>query len=497
LPGKGVTKIQMNNINETLASLVAAVKNGHNEQAKHCIESLINVSAPLNENWLGVARMALLSGEVTLASKVLSLFNVSNHGDLNSRLQQLALLVECGQMSEAITRAEKLFKKFNKPPEISHFLGTICAQTGQIDLAIKYLKHTLETWPASGASWLTLVSMAKIHLDDPEFQQILKAKSTALMSNNPRVISPFYAALSKIYLDNKNYPLAFENAQLASSEWAKLHKYDSDLDVKSVATIISNTRIGSTQHQSKITCNIDNPIFIIGLPRSGTTLLEQMLCSHSQVADGGEFNGVERASRMLTKGAVWASAASHFDLSDIDEKLPAMRETYLRFAKQRFGDKGIIVDKSLNNNRYLWLIRKIFPAAPVIFMDRNSQDTAWSCFRTHFSQGLEWSNNLSDTAQYFNLEKELNRHWHEIYGNELCSTTYEALINTPTDAISDVLNFCGLKFEPSVLDFHQNKRAVLSASVSQVRGKLNNKSLNSAAKVEERMQVFNDHFVDN
>ena len=404
--------------------------------------------------------------------------------------------MECGKINESIKRAEKLFEKFNKRPEISHFLGTTCAQIAQFDLAKKYLKHTLESWPASGATWLTLASIGKIQLDDPEFRQILNAKSTVLMSNNPLVISPFYAALCKIYLDNQNYALAFEHAQLASRELMKLRTYKADADMQAVETIICECMLSSTQTQSKITCDNDTPIFIIGLPRSGTTLLEQMLCSHSEIADGGEFNGLERASRILTNGALLGSAASHFDLANIDEKLPAMRENYLRYAKQRFGDKGIIVDKSLNNNRYLWLIKKLFPAAPVIFMDRNVQDTAWSCFRTHFSQGLEWSNTLDDIAMHFNLEKKLNRHWHEIYENELCSITYETLVNTPTETISEVLKFCGLEFEPSVLDFHQSKRAVLSASVAQVRGELNSKSLNSAKWVEERMKVFNDQFDD-
>jgi len=484
----------MNDVKNILNNLVSAVKSGDSNKAHDCLELLLADKPNLKSSWLGVARMAILSSEVTSAKKALEMFQSSGQIPVPERLQQLAMLVETGQVELAFDKAGKLAKENPDRPEINHFLSTVALQLGQTDSAIKYAELVLQRWPTAGQTWLILASSQKILSDSTLLKRMLEIESSVVATPNQASKSCFYAALCKAYFDLNDFDQAFDYASKSNVYLAEIQTYPIAEDRQNVRYIESQLASLLNTSQSDRKVDADNPIFIVGLPRSGTSLLEQMLCSHSNIIDGGEFNGMERASRCLTKGLPIGSRADQLDDNVIEKHAKEIRRTYLQYAHEKYGGNGIVVDKSMNNNRYLWLIKKIFPSSPIIFIKRNILDTAWSCYRTHFSSGLTWSVSLESIAEYFSMEEGLNQLWQQKFQSSILAISYENLVKNPEALLIELCNFCGLEYESSMLKFHESKRAVFTASVAQVRNSVHQDAIGSGNQIEGKLQPFIEHY---
>lgn len=484
----------MNEVKQVLSRLVSAVKVGDATTAHHCLEQLLKDKPPLKSSWLGVAKMAMLSGEVTFAQKALETFVPNTQDPVEEKLQRLAALIQAGKITQAFDEALILAKTESPRPEIFHFLSTVALQLGKMELAVEYAEMVLEQWPTSGQAWLILASTKKIQSGDTLIERMIDIEPAVNKTKNPQSNASFYAAMSKMYFDFEEVELSFEYATKANDSISSMQKYNDAEDSQNMRFIESQFTNQATETQSKRVVNSDNPIFIVGLPRSGTSLLEQILCHHSNIIDGGEFSGIERATRSLTKGEPIGSRAEHFDSHLVDQNIDKIRKVYLRYAHQRFGNNGIIVDKSMNNNRYLWLIKRVFPNAPIIFIKREPSDSAWSCFRTHFSSGFNWSNNLSDIGTYFGLETRLSKLWLKIYESSVFSMSYEELVTEPERVVKSLCDFCGIEYEKQMLDFHLSNRPVFTASVAQVRENLHQQAVGLGQKVEKHLQPFVEQY---
>jgi len=470
------------------------VKIGDSNKAHDCLKFLLADKPKLNSNWLGVARMAILASEVNLAKQALELFHPSGQDPISETLQQLTMLIETGQIELAFDKATELAKVNPSRPEINHFLSTVALQLGKTELAIKYAELVLQRWPTSGQTWLILVSLQKILSDSPILKRMLDIANSVADTPNQASKSSFYAALCKVYFDIKDVEQAFKYASQSNAYLAEIQNYSVAEDRQNVSYIESQHASFIEDPQSDRKVDADNPIFIVGLPRSGTSLLEQMLCSHSQIIDGGEFNGMERASRCLTKGLPIGSRAEQLDANVIEKHAKEIRRSYLQYAHEKYGDHGVVVDKSMTNNRYLWLIKKIFPNSPIIFIKRNILDTVWSCYRTHFSRGFLWSVNLENTAAFFSMEEALNRLWRQKFQSSIHAISYQDLVEQPENLLKELCHFCGLEYESSMLKFHESKRALFTASVAQVRNSVHQDAVGSGKKIEHNLQSFIEHY---
>jgi tetratricopeptide (TPR) repeat protein len=485
---------QMNDVKKILNNLVSAVKIGDSNKAYDCLKLLLAYKPKLNSSWLGVARMAILASEVNFAKQALELFHPSGQDPIPETLQQLTMLIETGQIELAFDKATELAKVNPSRPEINHFLSTVALQLGKTELAIKYAELVLQRWPTSGQTWLILVSLQKILSDSPVLKRMLDIENSVAGTPNQASKSSFYAALCKAHFDIKDFDQAFKYASQSNAYLAEIQTYSVAEDRQNVGYIESQHASFVEDLHSVRKVDADNPIFIVGLPRSGTSLLEQMLCSHSQIIDGGEFNGMERASRCLTKGLPIGSRAEQLDANVIEEHAVDIRRSYLQYAHEKYGDHGVVVDKSMTNNRYLWLIKKIFPNSPIIFIKRNILDTVWSCYRTHFSSGFPWSVNLENTAAFFSMEEALNRIWRQKFQSSIHAISYQDLVEQPENLLKELCHFCGLEYESSMLKFHESKRAVFTASVAQVRSSVHQDAAGSSKKIKCNLQPFIEHY---
>jgi hypothetical protein len=227
-------------------------------------------------------------------------------------------------------------------------------------------------------------------------------------------------------------------------------------------------------------------IFVTGLPRSGTTLVQQILTSHSTVDAGGEIGRLG-----LLAGEVGGSSYRALEryLSRSGVAGTAQR-LWGHLLVERFRTPGRVVDKSLDSSRFLGLAAALLPEAPLVWLTRDPLDRAWSCFRTYFVAGLPWSFDLADMAFHFRLEDALLRRWQEILGDRLLVVPMEALTSEPEPWIRRLLAHCRLAEEPQVFAPHERGGTVTTSSVMQVRRPINRDAIGSAKPYRQFLEPF-------
>ena len=207
------------------------------------------------------------------------------------------------------------------------------------------------------------------------------------------------------------------------------------------------------------------PVFVVGMPRSGTSLTEQIISSHPSAMGAGEL-------------AFWADAVHEHEalvkegsLDDSNRK--KLVEAYLRVLEARSGDAPRIVDKAPVNSDYLGVIHSAFPDARIIYMQRDPIDTCLSCYFQKFVVSLNFTMDLSDLADYYRQHRRLMTHWRAVLPpGTMLDVPYEELVADQEGWTRKILDFLGLEWDERVLNFHETKREVATASFWQVRQKI-------------------------
>ena len=311
----------------------------------------------------------------------------------------------------------------------------------------------------------------------------LKMKSKILDKNTGNQQKVFlHFALAKAFNEIGDFNSSIYHLENGNALKKSLIKYDIDNDIKlfnSIKTAFKNINFNSIELKN----NSSKFLFVVGMPRSGTSLIEQILSSHSKVFGLGEVTFIEKIISKNIDGY-------HNNLKSILKNtttLDSIAQSYLEKILIFKNTNKLLLDKSLLNFLWIGLIRIIFPKAKIIHMKRNSKDTCLSCYKTLFDNGLYFTYNKSDLSKYYNQYSDLMNFWKQLLGNYIYTVDYENLIEDPNKNISDLLDFCELNFDEKCLNFYKNTSPVNTMSASQVRQKMYSTSVNSYEKYEKNI----------
>ena len=469
-----------------LRTFVSALEQRHRREANAAAFALLEGNPPLGKNWHSLAKVMQTNGEYTAANDAMARYVAHYPADPQARFLQAAMLAQTGQLERAWETMGQV--PFGVPtPSGHHYIrGTIAVNMGQMEESERQLLAALDADPQLGQAMLSLSAARKRVAGDPVGDRILAAEGAMAKAPDLERAHYHYAA-GRVHFDRKEPDAAFRHFAKGAALVRTWRPHDAAADIRDAAQCREGfDRAFIVGVNGKVTIDTSAPIFVTGLPRSGTTLVEQILVSHSAVS-GGEEMGRMAVVRRDLPGPGAAGLASYLDTGDMADDLAAL---YIHLGQERFGKQGRFVDKALNTSRFMGLIAALLPQAPVIWLRRDPADCAWSAFRTYFLQGLDWSWKLEDIADHFALEDALFRHWSTLLPDRILTVDYQELVQDPAAQISRILAHCNLPEEPQVFRPHETQRVVSTASVMQVREPINTAAIGISDAYRAQLAPF-------
>jgi hypothetical protein len=341
-------------------------------------------------------------------------------------------------------------------------------------------------------TWFALAMLKTFAPGDPDLAAMQRLLPQ-MQSAEPALRARFLYGLAKAFHDCGEYDQAWDfysqGAKLRGGEeaWARKEaELRTDRLIREF-TAETSKRLEPVRGEQK------PALFVNGLPRSGTTLVEQILVSHSRVADGGEIN-LLRAALIPAGDRSLEGALRYQERFGPGDPWGALAASYFHMLEMRFRTPELVVDKTLGQSSFMGLLLHMLPAARVIWLRRDPEDVALSCFRNFFTSKIGWSWSLSDIAEHMKLEDRLFAHWTEQFPDRILVVPYEAMVNDPQAWISQILRHAGLEEEPGVHEFHKTAREVRTASVSQVRQPISTGRVGLAEAYHKQLTPFRDRY---
>ena len=369
-------------------------------------------------------------------------------------------------------------------PACYHNLGNLYTYTKKFELANENYRKAIEIEPYFVDSFRSLVRNKDLELNDEITRNFVRIYDQDLIGDgDSRATLAF--ALAELYENANNYKLASNLYIEANKLIRKTFSYSTEEQEKYFRKLKSIYSDNNFKKYSFSGNKSKKPIFIIGLPRSGSTLVEQIISNHSRVHGAGEVDYFQRttfeAEKILDK-------KYPFKLSDFDdETINTLGEYYLDKINI---DKNIakVTDKNLANFFSVGLIKMIFPNAKIINVSRHKKDNCLSIFSIKFTGSYPYAYDLKEISEYYTLYQDLMDHWNSIYPGEIYNINYEDVISNIEKETKNILNYCDLTYEENCLEFYNNKRPVMTASTHQVRKKLYNSSVGRWKNFEEYLE---------
>lgn len=433
-------------------------------------------------------------GEIDLAVEASKRYAATQPQTLGRLLHYYSELATRGRLKECRNELDRLPPQAQDNPAVLHLKATLATQLGDFAEAEPLIRRTIKDTPLTGQNWLSLAMIKKFLLGDPDIA-LMESFRIGIKQAPPASQAPFFYALGKAYHDVKDYDRAFAAYQEGAAQKRLEEKYDNHGQEAFARHLVDSFTADSLARFKPSYCASDRAIFVTGLPRSGTTLVEQILTSHSSVVDGAELNLFRAALIPAGDYSYQGALAYQHRRPDIADPWAEVAQDYLAMLDQRFGPYGRVVDKTLNSSRFMGLMLHAMPQAKVVWLRRNPEDAAISVFRNYFSAPSPWTWSLEDIGAYFRSDDMLHAHWTKLFPERILTVPYEGLVREPHPWIRTILAHVDLEEEDAVFEPHkQQERSVITASVAQVREPISTKQIGAAAAYDKYMQPFRDAY---
>ncbi len=340
-------------------------------------------------------------------------------------------------------------------------LGDVYRSIGDVERASANYRACLSDTTQAPRAWHRLANLKTVRLTIDDAEKLQSLYDSTTLADADRI--PVGYALVKALEDQKRFEDAFDRLNAVSRLQRARVKWDAAAFSETVTRIQSAFADGEPAE----TNFGGEAIFIVSMPRSGSTLLEQMLGSHSSIAQAGERSDIEtvlgeESRRRDAPFPRWVAATT-------PEDWHRMGTDYLQRTARFRQDKPRFTDKGLNNWLYVGAIARMLPGARFVDCRRDALETCLSCYRQLFSFGNDFSYDIDELASYRHDYDRLSRFWHRRHPDRVFALSYEGLIESPEAQMRELLDFLGRPFENEVLEFHASARPVHTFSAAQVR----------------------------
>lgn len=360
-----------------------------------------------------------------------------------------------------------------KPNDIDASVGLARALTdsGCISKAKKIFKEVLSRAPSNVMAYYGLSRIHKYTESDDELPSIEKLLKDECLSSEEK--SYLHYSAGKINDDLKRYKRAFTHF-VAAKEFED-HNYNISSFQSSIDYLIKVFDKDFFSYYNGYGQSDVSPIFIVGMPRSGTTLIEQILSSHPDIYGAGELNTISSISERFL--AYMDEQQSSQDLCLDPEYILSMAKEYIDETKKLSNNTKRVIDKMPHNFCALGLIYLLFPNARIVHCSRNPIDTCLSCFTHKFTQSHRYNSDLKTLGLYYKIYRRLMKHWFEVLPTEILTVQYEDMVNNQIETTRQLLNFVEEPWHEDCLNFHKSKREISTPSNWQVRQPIYKSSL--------------------
>ena len=442
----------------------ALFKVGRYKEAEDCFQQAIKVAADYADPHSNLGNLLLMRGDFADAERSFRYALKINPRFVDARNNLGLTLVNSNSLRDARSHFEKVLKIEPRSTDALRGLALVAKTEGRFDDAGIMLNRALRINPSMPAALSSFASLRKMTTADSEWLQ--NAEKVAASGIAPSDESELRFAIGKYYDDVEDFKPAFHNYKRANDLLKPLAEpYDREARNRFTENLVQAHTRESLAGVAAGASSSNKPIFVLGMPRSGTSLTEQIIASHPSARGAGELD-------------FWARAAFEYE-STIRQGLveestrKKLAEAYLRLLEARSGDTLRIVDKATTNCHYLGLIHSVFPNARIIYMQRDPIDTCLSCYFQKFPPSLNFTMDLSELAHYYRDHHRVMAHWRAVLPpGTILEVPYAGLVTDQEGWTRKILDFLSLEWNERCLNFQSTPRAVVTASFWQVRQKI-------------------------
>ena len=489
---KNVIKRDKNNIDALRLLGLLAFKTKDYNIAERLFIRVLELDPTFSLAWDNLAKLFRIQNKLSKSIPAFENLIKLDPDNFEALVSLGTVYIKLSKYYEGINLYEKSLKIKPENPRVYLSLGHALKTVGEREKSETAYHNAIKYFPFSGEAYWSLANLKTYKFSQKEISNM---ELSINKNMHPNELIQMHFALGKAYESNNQFEKSFNHYREGNWLQRKQIKYNAEDYKISIDEIIDFFKNNNDIFKSKSSLNNDDPIFILGLPRSGSTLIEQILSSHSLIEGTQELPNIMAISRDIklidqNNGypknllAINSSVFNDFGQKYIDET---------RWARS---SKPFFIDKMPNNFVHIGLIKLILPNAKIIDARRNPMDSCFSCFKQYFAKGQHFTYDLDDIARYYKDYLRLMNFWNELFPGEIFTINYEDVINEPNQKITELLSFCNVEFEDSCLNFHKSKRPVKTASSEQVRQPMYKTGLDYWKNYRNNLDILINHFPD-
>ena len=479
---KKVLKEDDKNIDALRFMGILAFKSGNHDIAEKMLVRALMLDPTYSLVWANLAQVYSVTGQLDKAEK--SFKNILNMEPNNGLIwaEYGTVLTKLANYKDGKEAYLKALDFKPDSPRVHLSLGHVYKTMGEIDKSIDSYKNTISQNKLSGEAYWSLANLKTYSFSENEIKEMEQTLKED-MSDVER--SQMHFALGKALEANRDFDNSFQNYFKGNRIKKEQIKYSSKDTTDNTKRTLRFFNFENIKNIAESSTNDRDPIFVLGMPRSGSTLIDQIISSHSKVDGTQELPNIIKIAAELNANNKnsYPEILNEFN----DNELSDLGKKYLSETSWARDDAPFFIDKMPNNFIHIGLIKTILPNAKIVDTRRDAMDTCFSCYKQFFARGQLFTYSLEDLGNYYTDYIRAMNHWDNVFGKDIFTVHYDNVINNTEETIKELIDYCELPFEKQCLEFYKSSRPVKTPSAEQVRQPIYKSGLNYWKNYEKHL----------